>query len=74
MQAARTVAHAVAGALGLLVGGIVGERFGPGAAIALGVGGGLTSFLWLSASPIGTLHDLSDCTSAQAAGTDRPNP
>jgi MFS family permease len=74
VQAARTVAHAVAGALGLLVGGIVGERFGPGAAIVLGVVGGLTSFLWLSASPIGTLRDLSDFTSAQAPGTDRPNP
>jgi predicted MFS family arabinose efflux permease len=62
VQAARTVAHAVAGALGLLVGGIVGERFGPSAAIVLGVVGGLTSFLWLSASPIGALRDLSDCT------------
>jgi hypothetical protein len=50
--------HALAGVLGLLVGGILGEQPGPGAAIVVGVLGGLTSFAWLWASPIGELHSL----------------
>ena len=58
IQACRTVVHAVAGLLGLVVGGIVGEQLGPGVAIATGVIGGLTSFVWLSASPIGGVKDL----------------
>jgi hypothetical protein len=58
IQASRTVTHAVAGVLGLLVGGVLGEQFGPGAAIVVGVLGGITSFVWLWGSPVGTLHDL----------------
>lgn len=56
IQASRTVLHAIAGALGLLVGGTVGEQFGPGAAIASGVLGGTTSFLWLWLSPLPRLQ------------------
>src|SRR6266702_7146553 len=58
IQACRTVTHALAGILGLLVGGLLGEQLGPGAAIVVGVLGGLTSFVWLWASPIGELEDL----------------
>jgi predicted MFS family arabinose efflux permease len=58
IQACRTVVHAIAGVLGLLVGGVVGERLGLSAAIVMGVLGGLTSFLWLWASPVRELRDL----------------
>src|SRR5262249_48058756 len=37
IQVSRTVAHAVAGVLGLVVGGVLGERVSPSAAIVVGV-------------------------------------
>ena len=58
--------HAVAGLLGLVVGGIIGEQLGPGVAIATGVIGGLTSFAWLCISELG---DLKDVTTAFDAGS-----
>jgi hypothetical protein len=57
IQASRTVVHAVAGVLGLVVGGALGEHLGPSSAIVAGVLGGLTSFVWLWRSPVGALHD-----------------
>jgi predicted MFS family arabinose efflux permease len=56
--ASRTVAHAAAGALGILVGGLLGETVGMDAAIRVGVVGGLFSFLWLWWAPIRDLRAL----------------
>ena len=47
VQASRMVAHAASGTLGILLGGVLGEQFGPSAAIGVGVAGGLFSFVWL---------------------------
>ncbi|MBV9355984.1 MAG: MFS transporter [Chloroflexi bacterium] len=58
VQGSRTVSHAVAGTLGLVVGGVLGERYGASAAIVVGVFGGLTSFLWVWFSPIRTLEQM----------------
>jgi predicted MFS family arabinose efflux permease len=58
VQASRTVAHATAGALGILLGGVLGEKVGMEAAIRVGVVGGLFSFLWLWRAPIRDLHAL----------------
>ena len=52
VQASRLVAHAASGTLGLLLGGVLAEQFGTSAAISVGVGGGLFSFVWLWRSPI----------------------
>jgi predicted MFS family arabinose efflux permease len=52
VQAGRTAAHATAGMLGILLGGVLGETVGVGAAIRVGVVGGLFSFLWLWWTPI----------------------
>ena len=52
IQSSRTVAHAVAGALGLVVGGVLGEGVNTSAAIIVGVLGGLTSFAWLVPTPL----------------------
>ena len=60
VQGSRTVAHAMAGTLGLVVGGVLGDRLGASAAILVGVLGGLTSFVWLWRSPVGALERLPD--------------
>ena len=52
VQASRVVAHAASGTLGILLGGVLGEQLGVGAAIVVGVVGGLFSFVWLWRSPI----------------------
>ncbi len=56
VQASRTVAHAASGTLGILLGGVLGEQFGTGAAISVGVVGGLFSFVWLWPSAIRGLN------------------
>jgi len=58
VQASRSVAHALAGTLGLLLGAVLGEHLGLGAAIIVGVLGGLGAFLWLWRSPIPRLQAL----------------
>ncbi len=58
VQASRSVAHALAGTLGLLLGAVLGEHVGLGAAIIVGVLGGLGAFLWLWRSPIPRLQAL----------------
>jgi predicted MFS family arabinose efflux permease len=58
VHASRTVAHALSGVAGLVLGGVLAEQVGVGAAISAGVTGGLFSFLWLCRSPILRLHDL----------------
>ena len=58
VQASRTAAHALSGVLGLVLGGVLAEQVGVGAAISVGVLGGLFSFLWLCRSPILDLPDL----------------
>jgi MFS family permease len=58
VQASRTVAHALSGVAGLVLGGVLAEQVGVGAAISAGVTGGLFSFLWLCRSPILRLRDL----------------
>ncbi|MDQ6674624.1 MAG: MFS transporter [Chloroflexota bacterium] len=52
VQASRMAAHAASGTLGILLGGVLGEQFGTGTAILVGVVGGLLSFVWLWRSPI----------------------
>ena len=47
VRASMLVAHAAAGVLGTLVGGLLGEQVGLSAAIWVGAVGGLFSFLWL---------------------------
>jgi predicted MFS family arabinose efflux permease len=59
VRAGDTAAHALAGALGILVGGLLGETLGMGSAIWVGVVGGLFSFLWLRVPPIRELRTLS---------------
>jgi hypothetical protein len=61
-QGSRTVSHALAGMLGLVVGGVLGERFGTSGAVIIGVFGGLISFVWLCCSPIRKLQRFSDVT------------
>jgi hypothetical protein len=58
VQATRTVAHALSGALGIGVGGVLGEQVGMSAAVTVGVLGGLCSFVWLWCSPVPALHRL----------------
>ena len=58
IQTSRNVVHAVAGVLGLMAGGLLGTAFAPGAAIVVGVIGGLTSFAWLLWSPLRKLDEL----------------
>jgi len=60
VQGSRTVSHALAGTLGLIVGGVLGERFGTSVAVSVGVFGGLISFVWLWRSPIRQLQQFSD--------------
>jgi predicted MFS family arabinose efflux permease len=62
VQGSRTVSHALAGTVGLIVGGVLGERFGTSVAVLVGVLGGLMSFLWLWRSPIRQLQHFSDVT------------
>ncbi len=50
------MAHAASGTLGILLGGVLGEQFGTGAAISVGVVGGLFSFVWLWPSAIRGLN------------------
>jgi len=57
VQASRTVAHALSGVAGLVLGGVLAEQVGVGAAISAGVAGGLFSFLWLCRSPILRLRE-----------------
>jgi MFS family permease len=52
VQASRMVAHAASGTLGIMLGGVLGEQFGPSAAIGVGVAGGLVSFVCLWPSTI----------------------
>jgi MFS family permease len=59
IQSSRTVAHAIAGILGLVAGGLLGERVNASAAIIVGVIGGLTSFVWLVPTPLRGLCQLS---------------
>jgi len=47
VQASRTVSHALSGALGTLLGGVLAEQIGISAAIVVGVVGGQFSFVWL---------------------------
>jgi hypothetical protein len=58
IQSGRNVFHAVAGILGLALGGLLGTTLAPAAAIVVGVIGGLTSFIWLLFSPLRSLHEL----------------
>ncbi|MGH2354975.1 MAG: hypothetical protein ACRDJN_25475, partial [Chloroflexota bacterium] len=58
VRAGQAVVDAGAAAVGTLLGGILGERFGLGPAILAGVGGGLCSFLWLWWSPVRHLRHL----------------
>ena len=58
IQSGRNVFHAVAGVLGLAFGGLLATALTPAAAIAVGVIGGLTSFMWLLFSPLRTHHEL----------------
>ena len=58
VQASRMAAHAASGTLGILLGGVLGEQFGTNAAIAVGVAGGLFSFVWLWRSPVHRLDAL----------------
>jgi predicted MFS family arabinose efflux permease len=52
VEASQTAAHATAGVLGILLGGVLGETAGVAAAIWVGVVGGLFSFLWLWWTPV----------------------
>jgi MFS family permease len=58
IQSSRNVVHAVAGVLGLTVGGLLGTLLSPAAAIVVGVIGGLTSFVCLLFSPLHKLDEL----------------
>jgi MFS family permease len=58
VQATATVAHALSGALGILLGGTIADQVGTSGAILVGVIGGLFSFLWLWCSPIRRLGAL----------------
>jgi len=66
VQASRSVAHALAGTLGILFGGLLGEQLGTSTAIVVGVVGGLTSFAWLWRSPIRKLNHLPDVLRSDA--------
>jgi hypothetical protein len=58
IQSSRIVAHAVAGVLGLAVGGFLGSSLDASAAILVGVMGGLVSFAWLLPGPLRKLEQL----------------
>ena len=60
VQGSRTVSHAIAGTFGLVIGGLLGDRFGANVAVVVGVLGGLLSFVWVWRSPIRGLKQLSD--------------
>jgi predicted MFS family arabinose efflux permease len=62
VQGSRTVSQAIAGTLGLIIGGLLGDRFGASVAVVAGVLGGLMSFVWVWRSPIPALKQLSDVT------------
>jgi MFS family permease len=58
IQTSRNVFDAVAGVLGLALGGLLGTTLTPAATIAVGVIGGLTSFVWLLFGPLCHLDQL----------------
>ena len=58
IQTSRTVVHAIAGVLGLVVGGLLGERINPSTAVVVGVMGGLISFVRLVPTPLRTLRRI----------------
>jgi predicted MFS family arabinose efflux permease len=67
IQSSRNVAHAVAGVLGIAVGGLLGSRVDVSAAILVGVIGGLTSFAWLLTGPLRDVQRLPGLESATRA-------
>jgi small basic protein len=64
IQSSRNVAHAVAGVLGLAVGGFLGSGVDTSVAILVGVIGGLVSFAWLVPGPLRKLQRLSEAQPA----------
>ena len=67
IQSSRNAAHAVAGLLGLAVGGFLGGSFGTTAPILVGVIGGLVSFVWLLPGPLHKLEQLPAVSPNQGA-------
>jgi MFS family permease len=58
--------------LGTILGGVLGERAGVAATVAIGALGGLTSFVWLLRSPVAALQTIDDVASEPFAPSGKP--